>query len=34
MHGALREALLALEEHGTPFQGDLPTLRRALRLEG
>lgn len=34
MQGALREALLALEEHGTPFRGDLAALRRALRLEG
>jgi hypothetical protein len=34
MHAALREALLALETHGTPFTGDQQALRRALRLEG
>jgi hypothetical protein len=34
VESALREALVALQEQGTPFTGDLQALRQALRLEG
>lgn len=33
MESAFREALIALEAHGTPFAGDKLALRRALRIE-